>query len=699
MRADMALHLSSSITALFGIGPVTLKDLKSLGIRTVKDLLFYFPFRYDDFSYSPKISALRHQDIATVVGTMSVIKARPSARRSLTIVEAIEEDESGPIKVVWFNQPYLVKTLRAGMKVSLAGRVDARFGRTLVNPVHEPAGSNFHTGRLIPVYGLTGSLSERKLRGLIRMVLLVAKECPEWLPEDLVVKESFPPLAEAIRQIHFPDSKEALDRAVNRLKFDELFLHQMMYADVRRQRAIRPAPAYPIDAIFLKEVVSRFPFQLTNAQRRAAWEIVKDCAKPHSMSRLLEGDVGSGKTVVAALASAHILHQGGCVAYLAPTEILALQQHAVFSKFLKDETIGLLTNKIVRFGNEEVKRSELFEAMKDGRVRCLIGTHALIQDGVPLPKLGFVIVDEQHRFGVEQRHALLDRQGEEAPHLLSMTATPIPRSLALTLYGDLDLSVLNECPRGRKPIATILVSPATRSSLPLESGGIQEAEMWQKVMVEIRAGHRVYVVCPLIDPSEEIEAKSVEELYRKLKVGPIKEAKIGKLHGRMKSDEKTEAINGLRSGTYDVLVSTTVVEVGVDVPEATVMVVVGAERFGLAQLHQLRGRVGRSDLPSFCYLLPEELTWPGKQRLSALVSCVDGFELAEKDLELRGAGNVFGNAQSGFPDFDLATPADVPLMKKARDWAARILDQDPDLSSHPLMRQRLQETYDAAHLE
>ncbi len=712
----MAVHLSTSVAALPGIGATSAKDLHELDIRTVRDLLWYFPFRYDDFSVVKPIGSLRHDETVTVHGKIRTIDSREAKSRRMILVEAIVEDETGSVKVTWFNQAYLLKTLRSGMEISLAGRVDNRFGCTLVNPVWEPAGSNVHTGRLVPVYGLTGSLTPRRLRQAMQASLGAVKECVEWIPETVRTDGNFPGLSEAVSSVHFPSSKGELDRAVDRLKFDELFLHQLMFADVRRERTIRSAHVIPLDIVFLKSFTASLPFVLTDAQRRAAWEVVQDTEKPHPMNRLLQGDVGSGKTAVAAMAIAHAMHRGMQTAYLAPTEILAMQQQTALVRLFQRQVlekigtvsvsgvgnslnivekvddlptpgvgklIGLLTAGHVRLGDKDVTRSELFVAMKEGNVACLVGTHALLEDRAQLDGLALVVVDEQHRFGVQQRRALLDR--DPAPHLLSMTATPIPRSLALTIYGDLDLSVLNQLPKGRKPITTKLVFA---KELP---------GLWQTVEAELHKGRQAYVVCPLIDPSDKLGARSVTDVAAMLKFGPG--IRKGILHGKLKPDEKAAVIDGFREGKIDLLVSTTVVEVGVDVPNATIMVIMNAERFGLSQLHQLRGRVGRSDLTSTCYLIPESWSPNAKERLMAMTRTNDGFELAELDLKLRGAGNVFGSAQSGFPDFKLATPADVPLMKTARDFSARILESDPDLEAHPLLRQKVKEAVERVHLE
>lgn len=705
----MALHLSTPVAALAGIGGTAEKDLRALGIVSVRDLLWHLPFRYEDYSVVKPIKNLCHDDTVTVTGRIRAIESRPSKNSRVTLTEAIVEDESGEMKVTWFNQPYLTKTLRAGSRVSLAGRVDSRFsGRagsafgggllTLVSPVWEPAGARVHTGRIVPVYGLSGSLTMRRLRAAIESALTVAEEMSEFLPAGLVADEGFPSRAAAVRAIHFPESRTALDAAIARLKFDELLIHQLMFAQVRHAREVQPSRVVPTDAEYLKAFVSSLPFPLTGAQRRAAWDVVKDCAKERPMNRLLEGDVGSGKTAVAAIAIAGVTHAGFAAAYLAPTEILASQQQVAITRFFAHVPmpgigIGLLTASQARIGEEEVSRRVLLEAVSEGRVQCLVGTHALLQ-GIDIPNLALVVVDEQHRFGVQQRKALLDRT--PAPHLLSMTATPIPRSLALTIYGDLDLSVLGEMPAGRKPVATRL---AFSGKVGSGFAGDKAKEMWDHVAGEIRDGRQVFVVCPLIDPSDTLGGKSVTEVAKTVANVLPKTVRVGVLHGKLPSDEKAAAIDAFRSGQTDVLVSTTVVEVGVDVPNASVMVIVGAERFGLSQLHQLRGRVGRSDIQSHCYLVPNGWTPSAKERLSAMTRTNNGFELAEIDLKLRGAGNVFGTAQSGFPDFKLANESDIPLMKKTRDIAARLLAEDPELDREPLLREQVRQEFDQVHLE
>ncbi|MFA6132276.1 MAG: ATP-dependent DNA helicase RecG [Patescibacteria group bacterium] len=684
----MSLRLATPIGDLFGVGPILAKDFARLGINNIRDLLWYVPFRYDDFSSSKPIPSLYHDDVVTLIGTIKTIRSRRSMKSSIHMTEAIFENDSGALKVLWFNQPYLEKVLRPGTVVSLAGRINRKFGETvLMNPVHEPAAAHLHTGSIVPVYGLTGSLTTRRVRALVKKVLPAATGIVDWLPDEVRETESFPMIYEALNYVHFPPSADHLDHGMNRLKFDELFLRQLMFAHLKRERAIIGARQLVCPIEEIKSFVEKLPFKLTNAQRKAAWEIVLDLAKPEPMHRLLQGDVGSGKTVVAAIGALAALKAGGRVVYLAPTEILAEQQYKTFQKILSEFKPALLTSKKAMWGSDEVKKKDLLAALQAGEVACAIGTHALFEETAKMPSVDFVIIDEQHRFGVEQRHALTQENNGRAPHLLSMTATPIPRSLALAVYGDLEVSILNERPVGRLPITTTLITKP------------KEKEMYEKIKVEIKSGHQVFVVCPLIDPSDSLGVASAKETVEKLSKGQLKEFKLGLLHGQMRSDDKEKIMAEFVAGKIEVLVSTTVIEVGVDVPNATAMIIFGAERFGLAQLHQLRGRIGRSSFPSFCFLHTEKVEAETSRRLQAVVKSQDGFYLAEEDLKIRGAGNAFGTAQSGLPDLKFATLGDTDLMKKARDWAHHLLEKDPDLISHPLVKERVLQGFEVVHLE
>ncbi|MFH1253196.1 MAG: ATP-dependent DNA helicase RecG [Candidatus Uhrbacteria bacterium] len=684
----MSLHLGTLIQDLPGLGPAAQRDLARLGVHTVRELLWYTPFRYDDFSTNKPIASLRHDDTVTLVGRIKSIASRPSKNQRLTLTEGLFENDSGSLKVMWFNQPYLEKTLRPGTMISLAGRINRKFGTTtLMNPVYEAVENHTHTGRIVPVYGLTGSLTERRLRSAVKLSLDVAREMVDWLPSEIREAESFPMIHQALEFIHFPPSADHLDHAMRRLKFDELFLRQLMFAHLKRERAVIGARPLEYSIEEIKNFVSQLPFKLTNCQRKAAWEIVQDLAKPEPMHRLLQGDVGSGKTVVAAIGALAALKAGGRVVYLAPTEILAEQQYQTFQKLLSEFHPALLSRSKAIWNGKTLNKKDLQAALLSGEIACVVGTHALLEDAARPPNISLVIIDEQHRFGVEQRHALLKQVGDKAPHLLSMTATPIPRSLALAVYGDLEISILNERPAGRLPITTSLVLPT------------KEKDMYEKIKSEIKNGQQIFVVCPLIDPSDALGVASAKETMEKLSQGPLKNFRLGLLHGQMKADEKEKVMADFVAKQLDIIVSTTVIEVGVDVPNATVMVIFGAERFGLAQLHQLRGRVGRSAFQSYCFLCSGDPEAQNKRRLQAVVKSNDGFFLAEEDLKIRGAGNAFGQAQSGLPDLKFASLGDTEIMKKARDWAHRILENDPNLSKYPLVKENITVSFERIHLE
>jgi len=684
----MAIHLGTSVQDLPGIGISAAKDLQRLGISSVRDLLWHVPFRYDDFSHTKPIPLLRHGDVVTLTGIIKEIGTHLSRNGRVKLTEAIFENETGVLRVTWFNQPYLEKTVPAGTRLSLAGRVDRRFGSaTLVNPVREVSGKGLQTGRLVPVYGLAGSLTQFKMRQAISSSLPALREVTEWLPDEILASENLPTLSHTLALMHTPDRMTETEDGLRRLAFEELFLHQLLFAQVKRQRSTCSACSIPTDVEALRAFVAALPFTLTKGQRVAAWEIVQDLAKEVPMNRLLQGDVGSGKTVVALLAARAVLAAGHRFAYLAPTALLAEQHYRTCRLLIPHVSCALLTSAHAMLDGEEMDRKKFFECVRAGEISSLVGTHALLQEGVELPELSFLVIDEQHRFGVEQRHALLKIVDRPVPHLLSMTATPIPRSLALTFYGDLEVSTLRERPTGRLPVRTEFIGPG------------QEQIVWKTVQEEVESGNQAFVICPLIDFSDTFDTASVLETAKRLRQGPFKGLRVSVLHGQMPSAEKESVLFDFAKGKADVLVSTTVVEVGIDVSNATVMVVLGADRFGLAQLHQLRGRVGRSDKPSVCFLCPSSLGQGARERLEAVVQCQDGFVLAEKDLELRGAGNLLGLNQSGFADFRFATLADVDLMKKARNWAEKILSKDPELLAYPFLRERTRRALEEVHLE
>ncbi len=669
--------MSLRLQDLPGLGATSILELKSLGITTPKELLYHLPFRYEDFSDIRAIATLQEGQRVTIHGQVDKIVSRRIPGRRLTLIEAIVSDNSGSIKVTWFNQEFLLRTIPSGTQVALAGDVK-RVGRrlTLTHPKLErgltPEAK--HTGRIVPLYPLTGSLTQNRLRTAIASLVRSDQTGYEWMPQDLMEREQLMELSNALREVHFPSGAESLALARTRLQFDELFLYELAQFLSRRELKQFCAPKIPVNKNALKKFVESLPFTLTNAQRKASWEIVQDMANGEPMNRLLEGDVGSGKTAVAAIAAVSAAVAGLQTVLLAPTELLAEQHFRTLSTLIgKNASVSLCTRS---------HKSTDF-------AQIIVGTHALLQQGIVFDHLGLVIVDEQHRFGVAQRQALQHRNPHPTiPHLLSMTATPIPRTLALTLYGDLDLSVLDEMPKGRRPIATRIVSRG------------EEAKAHETLRRELQAGHQAFIVCPLIDPSDALGVRSVTELAQEFIKGPLKGFTCEVLHGRLKTEEREAKMAAFLAGETQVLIATTVIEVGVDVPNATVMWVEGAERFGLAQLHQLRGRVGRSDKASFCFLHPShfvvEKTW---QRLKALVDCQNGFELAQKDLQLRGPGEVYGTSQSGYPEFKITDLFNAPLIARAREAAKGLLQRDADLIAHPLVKEQVAKFIRSIHFE
>ncbi len=695
-------ELEGSILHLPTVNKKVGKSLKKLGLEKIQDLLFYFPFRYEDFRKIVLITKIVADSRITIHGRVQLISGRRSFHQRRFMTEAVISDETGQLKVVWFNQPFISKILKIGDKLSLAGKVEyGKFGLQMVNPIFEKEKDgveNIHTGRLVPVYPTTRGLTQKQLRFLIKKSLIAVNLVAEWLPPIIIKKNNFLTLAESLAEIHFPSADEKVDKAVERFQFEEIFLVQLRNELSRQQLRILKAPNLVFKEQEIKEFVKSLPFTLTNDQRRAAWEILQDTAKVQPMNRLLDGDVGSGKTVVAAMALYNTVLNGFQGAIMAPTEILALQHFQSLQKLFtnQDVKIGLLTSKSFKLSNtvEIPPRKVVVDLIKDGAVDVIVGTHALIGGKVKFKKLGLTVVDEQHRFGVTQRHRLQKKgKGKNMPHFLSMTATPIPRSYALALYGDLDLSLIKEMPRGRLPIITRVVEEFNR------------AKAYEFIKQQVKKGHQAFVVCPLIgeEGAEDYELgnekRSVMVEYKKLSEEIFSDLKINFLHGKMKSAEKEIIMKGFLARDFDILVSTSVVEVGVDIANATVMMIEGAERFGLAQLHQFRGRVGRSDHQSYCLLFSNSLNEPTKKRLNYFAENHDGFSLAEKDLELRGPGAIFGTEQHGFEALKMADFKNLDLIKKGRDEAAALISADSSLASYPLLKSKLESLEETIHLE
>jgi ATP-dependent DNA helicase RecG len=683
-----ATGLDAPVSTLSGVSTAYTARLQRLGVATVGDLLYHFPHRYDDYSALQPINRLEYGEETTIIGTVWETRTRQT-RSGGVIVTSIIADASGTIEASWFNQPYLARQLRAGRRVVLSGKVDEYLGRlTLQSPVWEPLERELiHTARLVPIYPLTRGVTSRWLRRLMKHVVdHWAPRLEDHLPQTVRERVGLMDLSTAIRQIHFPDDQQAAEQARHRLSFDEFFLIQMGMLRQRRQWQSLQGLPLPTNRVLLDAFLESLPFELTDAQRRSVDQILHDLAHPRPMSRLLQGDVGSGKTVVATAAMLMALAAGKQAALMAPTEILAEQHFRTISELLasSDEwgldrplSVVLLTGSLRR-----VERGKVYTALASGEADVVVGTHALIQRHVTFHDLAMVIVDEQHRFGVLQRGTLRGKGG--SPHMLVMSATPIPRSLALTIYGDLDISVIDELPPGRQPIQTrwLLTRERERAYAFLRS--------------QIQDGRQAFVLYPLIEESDKVEARAAVEEYERLQHNIFPDLRLGLLHGRMKGAEKDEVMTRFRQGAIDILVSTSVVEVGIDVPNATVMLVEGADRFGLAQLHQFRGRVGRGAHQSYCLLLSDAAspddpqTKTTQERLRAIEETQDGFVLAEKDLELRGPGDFFGVRQSGLPALRLASLSNVRILEQARAEAQAIFQEDPTLSKpeyRPLAKQ------------
>ncbi len=684
------------ITTLKGVSTAQAAKFKRLGVATIRDLLYFFPHRHLDYSQRKHISQLTEGEEQTVIANVWETKiAMPGGRRS---TEAIVGDETGNVRVLWFNNPYLAKKLPTNSRVVLSGRVGLFGGRLVFeSPEWELLEDRelIHTGRLVPLYPLTQGLYPRQVRKLMKEVVdQWAWQVEDFLPAELRQRCNLLELPQAIAQAHFPGSEAAKDRARVGLAFDELFLLQLGVLSRKRDwQEGQPGNSFKVKKRVLNAFIKSLPFELTSAQQRVLDEILADLKGPRPMSRLLQGEVGSGKTVVATAALLVGAASGYQGAFMAPTEILAEQHFANVCQLLsragevvaEEDNLrsysGLLsrplTIALLIGGISQARKQEIQQLIAAGKIDIVIGTHALIQEGVEFKRLGLAVVDEQHRFGVAQRSAL--RQKGFNPHVLVMTATPIPRTLALTLYGDLDLSVIDELPPGRQVVKTKWLKPSQRDSA------------YAFLRKQVADGHQAFIICPLIEESEAIEAKAAVVEYERLSQEVFPDLKLGLIHGRMKVEEKDEVMHRFRSGESDILVSTPVVEVGIDVPNATVMLVESADRFGLSQLHQFRGRVGRGQEQSYCMLLSQNPSEIGRERLDIIGKIYDGFQLAEEDLRLRGPGEFFGTRQSGLPDLRMAKLSDVALLELARDEAIRLFEQDPALEKpeHKLLSKEL----------
>ena len=686
--------LDQPVTFLKGVGPANASHLRKLGVSTIRDLLYLFPHRHLDYRTFKRIKDLTDGELETVMGTVWQVKTNKAYSRALDVVSAIIADETGTMEAIWFNRRYLASYLVAGTPVVLSGRVEYHLGRPrLKSPDWELLQREdlVHTGRLVPVYPLTEGLNGRWLRLLVkRAVDSFASQMVDHLPSDLRAEADLLDLPSAVSQMHFPDSDTLLRQAQRRLAFDELFTIQLGVLLKRREwRQGPPGPKLEVLPALVGGFVERLPFQLTGAQLRVIEEILGDMPGPPPMVRLLQGEVGSGKTVVATVAMLVAVANGYQAVLMAPTEILAEQHYRTIFRLLESTGWqmpvgdGTRPPTVCLLMGSSKKKGDLYDQIAGGQVDIVVGTHALIQEGLGFHRLGLAVVDEQHRFGVEQRAAL--RQKGYNPHLLVMTATPIPRTLALTLYGDMDLSVIDELPPGRQQVRTHVVKPSQRE------------KAYAFVRQQVQQGYQAFIICPLVEESDKIAARAATAEYERLKTEVFPDLKLGLLHGRLKPAEKDAVMQEFRRGESNVLVATSVVEVGIDVPNATVMLVEGADRFGLAQLHQFRGRVGRGAAKSYCLLLADSPSAEAQQRLGVLASTHDGFALAEEDLRLRGPGEFFGTRQSGLPDLKVARLSDAAMVGQVREAAEKLFERDPrlEMPEHRLLAEKVTRAWGA----
>lgn len=668
------MKLSDSIQYVKGVGPKKKVELNRLGIKTVYDLLTYYPRTYEDQSVLTKVADLKAGCQATVAGVIVNVSDRQGGRRGMTIITALIGDGSGFLQITWFNQKYLKKQLKPGSRVFVTGKVSYAYGGrgqfamsqlASFQILGEADEAETLTG-IMPVYGATEKLNQKFFRKIIKELFASELEVEEIIAEPIKAKYNLLNRFEALKNIHFPENFTELKIARARLAFEELYMIQCgLLLLKKRVQEKKSGVRHLADSNLLKQVLTALPFKLTHDQAKTWQEIKHDMESSVPMRRLVQGDVGSGKTVIALLALVKTVENGYQGALMAPTEILASQHYESFQKLLSDFGIrvGFLSGRLTK-----KKREEMYALLAEQKIDIVIGTHALIQEGVHFAKLGLVVTDEQHRFGIDQR-AELEKKGELTPDVLVMTATPIPRTMTLTVYGDLDVSLIQELPPGRQPIRTFVRTPDRRELI------------YQYVLTQLKAGRQAYVVCPLIEMNEESDLPSAEEVYDELRFGIFQGVPCGLVHGRMKPAEKEQIMQAFYEDKIKLLVATTVIEVGVNVPNASIMVIEHAERFGLAQLHQLRGRIGRGEYKSYCILVSDMKTENAKERLKIMATTSDGFKLAEADLKMRGPGQFFGTLQHGLPDLKIADVlGDMDILFKAREAAEETLQHKYDIS-------------------
>ncbi len=676
---------TTSIQYLKGVGPARKKLFENLGILTVEDLLYLFPRRYDDRRKLASISELKPGAWHTLVGEVFAKAGRRSFWNKKHVLEVVLADENARVYCVWFNQSYLENYFHIGDKVVVHGRVEVFNNKIqIVNPEYEiitDADEELNMARIVPIYPLTKGITQRYLRKVMALALdEYAQKMVDVLPADVLKRQVLRPITESIRDIHFPPDEKAQQEANRRISFDEFFMFQI--AVMLRRRCLKACSGVKhfIPEEFHERFARSFPYEFTLSQQKALNEVAVDMCQQKPMLRLLQGDVGSGKTVVAFFGCLAALTNGHQAAFMAPTEILAEQQYNAFIRFFAEGPFGEVRVCLLKSGLKKKDKEALYQRIKSGDVDVVIGTHALLEEGVEFKKLSFVAIDEQHKFGVKQR-ALLSAKGEN-PDVLVMTATPIPRSLCLTLYGDLDVSIIDEKPKGRGTIKTYHMT------------GEQAEGVYKRVAEWVHKGTQAYIVYPIIEESEKADLKAAVDMFEHFKKNELKDLSVGLIHGRLPKGEAESVMEKFKQREIDVLVTTTVLEVGIDVANANVMVIEHAERFGLAQLHQLRGRIGRSEKNAVCVLLGDPETEDGKKRIDALLKTTDGFKIAQQDLEIRGPGQYFGRHQHGLNELRVVDPlTQIEVLEAARKEAVSLVGSDPVLKGYGMIKDTLQQRY------
>ena len=670
MRLNM-IDLEKDVKYIKGVGPNRVKLLNKLGIFTLKDLITYYPRTYEDRS-KPKNIAECIDGEEVLIEAYASGKVTDVRLRGKTMQKLIIRDETGVATAVWFNQSYLKNKFKQGEKYTFYGKISNIFGKITINsPVFDEEGKTSNTGKIIPIYPLTFSLSQNTIRRIMENAINeVEGKLEETLPEYILKEYKLEGINEATKSIHFPQEFKDFNIARNRLAFEELLTMQLALLELKNSYMNEEKGIQFSKDVHMSDIINKLPFQLTNAQRRVLEEIDNNMESDKPMNRLLQGDVGSGKTVIAMCAAYKAVKCGYQAAIMAPTAILATQHLENFKKIFDELDIKC---ELLISAMTKKKKTELLERLKNGEIDILIGTHALLQENVEFKNLGLVVTDEQHRFGVKQRTTIVEKG--QNPDVLVMTATPIPRTLALILYGDLDISIIDELPPNRKKIDTFAVTKG------------MEDRINNFIKVQLKEGRQAYIVCPLVEENEELDLKSVEKLYEKCKTETFPEYRVEYIHGKMKAKDKDDIMMRFKNKEIDILISTTVIEVGVDVPNANIMVIEDAQRFGLAQLHQLRGRVGRGEYKSYCILKYEGKGETVRKRMKVMCDTNDGFIISEKDLELRGSGDFFGTMQHGLPEFKIANLfEDMNILKVAQEAAIKIIDKDPKLEKEENMR-------------